>query len=118
MNINFYINSPPPPHTHTQSPIEIWARNVQGAKRPEGAKRPGAKRTGAKRPGGETSGGGNGFGAKRPGTHAPNTAVIASYRLHFVRIRMSLQREKKALLSFKSLSKTFIFLCRFLMIFF
>ena len=43
-------------------------QNVQGAKRPVGAKRPGAKRPGAKRPGGETSRGGNGFGAKRPGT--------------------------------------------------
>ena len=48
--------------------IEIWWRNIQGAKRPVGAKRPGAKRPGAKRSGGETSRGGNGLGAKRPGT--------------------------------------------------
>ena len=54
MNIDFYINPPPLPHT----PIEIWGRNVQVAKRP----------VGAKRPGGETFKGGNGFGAKRPGT--------------------------------------------------
>ena len=61
MYINFYINAP-------HQPIEIWGRNVQGAKRPIGAKRPGAKRPGAKCPGGESSRGGNGFGTKRPGT--------------------------------------------------
>ena len=33
--------------------IEIWWRNIQGAKRPVGAKRPGAKRPGAKRLGEE-----------------------------------------------------------------
>ena len=62
MYMNFYISAPRPPR------LEIWGRNVQGAKRPVGAKRPGAKRPGAKRPGGETSRGGNGLGAKRPGT--------------------------------------------------
>ena len=40
MYINFYIDVP----TH----IEIWGRNVHGAKRPVGAKRPGANRPGAK----------------------------------------------------------------------
>ena len=62
-NINKFLKKCPP-----TTLIEIWGRNVQGAKRPIGAKRPGAKRPGAKRPGGETSRGGNGFGAKRPGT--------------------------------------------------
>ena len=62
MYMNFYISPPRPPR------LEIWGRNVQGAKRPVGAKRPGAKRPGAKRPGGGTSRGENGLGAKRPGT--------------------------------------------------
>ena len=52
MYMNFYISAPRPPR------LEIWGRNVQGAKRP----------VGAKRPGGETTRGGNGLGAKRPGT--------------------------------------------------
>ena len=69
MYMNFYINAPPIPPR-----IEIWGRNVQGAKRPVGAKHPGAKRPGAKRPGGETARGGNGLGAKRPGTR-PRTII-------------------------------------------
>ena len=44
---------PPPPPC-----IEIWEQNVQGAKSP----------VGAKRPGGKTSRGGNGLGVKCPGT--------------------------------------------------
>ena len=54
------------PLLHPQ--IKFGGETSRGAKRPVGAKRPGANRPGAKRPGGETSRGGNGFGAKRPGT--------------------------------------------------